>query len=138
MAGLMLRAFILLSLAALPTAVSAEPLTVNVGESWAFSLKNGQPAKAHRVKPDSKPGRGEIKATVTGFGGTTMMLTNNSPTSYTFRAQLIGAPSDKVGRTCALPAGMKPALEYWPQKAKAVRISDFLPTKGAGSCPSGG
>jgi hypothetical protein len=133
----MIRAGLLLCALAVPTAAAAEPLTIRVGESWSFSVSNGQPVKAHRVKAGAKPASGEIKATVTALGGTTMTLTNNSRTSYTFRTQLVGASSSGGNRTCALPAGIKPTLEYWPQKAKAVRIGDFRPTNEAGSCPPG-
>jgi len=129
----MFRASLLLCLFALPAAVAAQPLTIRVGESWAFSIKDGQPSAARRVKASAKPASGQIKATLTGFGGTSLTLTNNSATSYVFRATLVGA---KAGaRACTLPANMKPALEYWPQKATAVRLSDFRATNDAGNCP---
>jgi len=129
----MLRATLLLWLLALPAAAAAEPLTVRLGESWAFSVKDGQPAGARRVKATARPRPGQIKATLTGLGGTSLTLTNNSAISYTFRATLVGA---KAGaRTCTLPANMKPALEYWPQRATAVRLSDFRATDDAGNCP---
>ena len=135
---MILRTLLLLCLAAFATAATAEPLTIRVGESWAFSVRNGQPVGAHRVKPAAKPGRGEIKATVTSLGGTTMTLTNNSATSYTFRAELVGVRSKAAPRTCTLPPNMKPALEYWPQKAAAVWLSNFRATTDAGSCPTPG
>ena len=135
---MILRAPLLLCLAAFATAAAAEPLTIRTGESWAFAIRNGQPVRAHRIKPAAKPELGEIKATVTALGGTTMTLTNNSAVSYTFRAELIGVRSKAAPRTCTLPADMKPALEYWPQKAAAVRLSDFRATRDAGSCPKPG
>ena len=135
---MILRASFLLCLVALPAAVAAQPLTIRVGESWAFTLKNGQPANARRVKAAAKPARGQIKATLTGLGGTSLTITNNSPTSYTFRAEIVGARSKAGARTCTLPANMKPALEYWPQKATAVRLGNFRATNEAGSCPSPG
>lgn len=130
-----MKAGLLLAILAFPAAADAEPLTVRVGESWAFSLKGGDPVRAHKVKPSDKPARGEIKVTVTSLGGTSMTLTNNSATSYTFRAQLIGAAAKRTGRTCTLPPDMQPALEYWPQKAAAVRIGDFRSSKEPGNCP---
>jgi hypothetical protein len=57
-----------------------------------------------------------------------MTITNNSPQGYTFQAQLIGADGKAVNvRACGLPANNQAALESWPQKAAAVRISDFKP-----------
>jgi hypothetical protein len=138
MAAVILRVSLLLCLAVFATAAAAEPLTIHVGESWAFAIKDGQPARAHRVKPAAKPGRGEIKASVTPLGGTTMTLTNNSATSYTFRAELVGVQSKVSARTCTLPANSKPALEYWPQKAAAVRLSNFRATADPGNCPKPG
>ena len=128
----------LLASLGLSTAAAAEPLTISVGESWAFSIVNGQPARAHRVKRDARPARGEIKATVTSLAGTTMTLTNNSATGYTYRAQLVGVRSKGSQRACKLPPNSVPSLEYWPHKAKAVRLSDFRATKDAGNCPPGG
>ena len=130
------RAALFLGIAAISTAAPAEPLTIRVGESWAFSVKNGQPVRAYRIKPSARPGRGEIKASVSALAGTTMTLTNNSAISYTYRAQLVGVKAG--GRTCTLPGGMKPTLEYWPRKAAGVRLSDFEATKESGSCPTPG
>jgi hypothetical protein len=133
----MSRALLFLCALALPAAASAKPLTIRAGESWAFSLKGGDPVRAHKVKATDKPARGEIKATVTSLGGTSMTLTNNSATAYTFRAQLVGVTAKRAERTCTLPANMQPTLEYWPQKAKAVRIGEFRSSKDAGNCPPG-
>jgi hypothetical protein len=72
--------------------------------------------------------------TVIAGMGTTMTVINNSRTAYTFRAQPIGAPTAK-SRTCTLPANRSPVLEYWPAKAKAVRLSRFRVASAAGSCP---
>lgn len=121
----------------LSAAASAEPLTIRPGESWAFSLKGGDPVGAHKIKAADKPRRGEIKVTVTSLGGTSMTLTNNSATSYTFRAELVGTAARRAGRTCTLPPNMQPALEYWPQRASAVRIGEFHASKEPGNCPPG-
>ena len=135
---MILRTLLLLCLAAFATAATAEPLTIRVGESWAFSVRNGQPVGAL----DALAVRGELGhrglAALTSLGGTTMTLTNNSATSYTFRAELVGVRSKAAPRTCTLPPNMKPALEYWPQKAAAVRLSNFRATTDAGSCPTPG
>ena len=116
------------------TPAAAGPLTVAAGESWVFSLQRGDPVRARRVKPNAAPAAGQIKVTVVAGMGTAMTVTNNSRTAYTFRAELIGAPTGKP-RTCTLPAKGVPALEYWPVKAKAVRIGRFKAARADGSCP---
>ena len=133
---MILRALLVVWLAAFATAAAAQPLTIRAGESWAFSIRDGQPVRAHRVKPTAKPGRGEIKATLTSLAGTTLTLTNNSATSYSFRAELVGVRTRLAARTCTLPPNMKPALEYWPRKAAAVRLSNFRATNDPGTCPA--
>jgi hypothetical protein len=114
--------------------LAALALTVGTGETWLFSIDHGQPAQARKVEATAKPARGEVKVTVRTLFGTMMTISNNSPQGYTFQAQLIGAENKAVNaRTCTLPPGNQPALESWPQKAAAVRISDFKPAKG-GRC----
>ena len=71
--------------------------------------------------------------------GTTMTVTNNSPIAYTYRAELIAGGKAQVARSCTLPANGRPVFEHWPQKADAVRISDFKvagPTDAADRWPS--
>jgi len=112
----------------------AGPLIVPSGESWVFSIERGQPVRPHRVQPAARPAAGQVKVTVIAGMGTAMTVTNNSRIAYTFRAELIGAPNGK-SRTCTLPPNGIPALEYWPVKAKAVRVGSFKPSSADGSCP---
>ncbi|HET7316889.1 MAG TPA: hypothetical protein VFI88_05645 [Sphingomicrobium sp.] len=126
---------LLLAVATFSTAASAQPLTIHMGESWAFAVQHGQPVHAHRVKSSAKPEHGEIKATVTALAGTSMTLTNNSGTGYSYKAQLIGASGKTSSRTCTLPPTAEPVLEYWPHKSTAVRLGNFQVAKGAGTCP---
>ena len=120
-----------LALLALLTAspASAEPkgLTVRPDETWLFSISRGQPVRARRAKPTAQPGAGEILVTVRAMLGTTMTITSNNPTAYTYRAELIGVPGGKAvpSRTCTLPADVMVSFEHWPQQASAVRLSDF-------------
>lgn len=125
---------VFLTAVAFTTAAFAEPLTIHMGESWAFQVKNGEPVHAHKITQSAKPARGEIGATVGAMAGTTMTLINNSGTGYTYRAELIGAPK-ATGRTCTLPATNQPTLEYWPQKSSAIRLSGFKSAPNGGSCP---
>jgi hypothetical protein len=126
--------FVALTLAAVSPAVAA-PLTVPAGTSWIFSLERGDPVRARQVKATAKPLRGQIKVTLIAGMGTAMTVTNNSAVAYTFRAEPVGAPPAAKSRTCTLPANSIPVLEYWPVKAKAVRISGFKPAAADGSCP---
>jgi hypothetical protein len=117
------------------TPVTAKPLTISTGETWIFSIANGQPANARKVDASSKPARGEVKVTVFSLMGTTMTASSNIPDAYTFRAELIGAGGRRAPvRTCTLPPRGRPVLETWPQKAKAVRVGDFKPAADPGAC----
>jgi hypothetical protein len=121
-------------LIALASVAQAAPLTVRVGESWLFAVKDGQPANARKVAPAVAPTRGEVKVAVRAAFGTMMTITNNSAQGYTFDAQLVDATGKTVkARSCTLPPNNLPALENWPQKASAVRIGNFKPAKD-GNC----
>jgi hypothetical protein len=122
-----------LALTAAPPVV-AEPLTVNVGETWLFTIDHGEPTHARKTDVTVKPSRGEVKVSVRALFGTMMTISSNSPQGYTFQAQLVGTDGKTANvRPCGLPANNQPALESWPQKAAAVRIFDFKPAKG-GHC----
>jgi len=130
----LIRPLLFAAAVALAVPVAAKPLSVPVGESWVFKLKDGDPVHAHRISPAGRPKEGEIKVVTSKMLGTMITVTNNSPTSYTFKAELVGAaPGKGDARTCTLPGGAKPALESWPVEAKAVRLSAFKPTTG-GRC----
>jgi hypothetical protein len=125
---------LLAALVAASVPAIAEPLTVHTGETWLFAIDHGQPARSRKVSATAAPARGEVKVTVRAVFGTMMTISNNSDQGYTFQAQLIGADGKAAAaRTCTLPPGNQPALETWPQKAAAVRLSDFKPAKG-GRC----
>ena len=117
---------LLLLLVASP--VQAAPLTVRTGESWVFVVKNGEPAKAHKVASSAKPARGQVMVTVKPLMGTAMFMTNNSPVAYTFKAELLRAGKPTAARACTLPAKGRPIFEQWDQKADAVRVGGFKAT----------
>jgi hypothetical protein len=124
------------ALAVLSSAAAAAPLTIKTGETWMFELAKGEPVRARRVNASANPARGEIKASVTSLMGTTMTIVNNSPVSYTYRAQLLGVVGKvPAARTCTLPGGAKPSLEFWPARATAVRIGSFKRADADGNCP---
>jgi hypothetical protein len=131
MAGMKLIAALLL-IAAAPA--QAAGLTVRTGETWLFTIKNGEPAQAHEVTPSAKIGKRQIKVSVRSILGTAMTVTNNSPIAYTFRAELISGGKAQVARSCTLPANARPVFEQWEQKADAVRISEFNVAGSDGRC----
>ena len=112
----------------------AAGLTVRTGETWLFTIKNGEPAQARKVTPSAKIGKRQIKVSVRSILGTAMTVTNNSPIAYTFRAELISGGKATVTRSCTLPAKARPVFEQWEQKADAVRISDFKVAGVDGRC----
>ena len=125
-----------LLLAASPLAAAQSPgLTVRTGETWVFSLSNGQPAKARKAAADARPAAGQIVVSVRSMMGTTMTITSNSPKAYTYKAELIGAAKTVPIRSCTLPANSRLSFENWPQKAVAVRLSDFRLATKDGACP---
>ncbi|HVM22354.1 MAG TPA: hypothetical protein VM308_03490 [Sphingomicrobium sp.] len=126
----MIRIVAFAAMLASASVAAAEPLTVRTGETWLFSIQRGEPARARKVEPSANPRRGEVKVSVRAAFGTMMTITNNSRIGYTFTAELIdGDGKATAARTCTLPPGNKPALETWPQKAAAVRISAFKPAE---------
>ena len=123
----------LLLIAAAP-AQAATGLTVRTGETWLFTIKDGEPAQARKVTPSAKIGKRQIKVAVRPILGTAMTVTNNGPIAYTFRAELISGGKATVARSCTLPANARPVFEQWEQKADAVRISDFKVADANGRC----
>jgi hypothetical protein len=125
-----------LLLAAAPaTAASSPGLTVKTGETWQFSLFHGQPIKARKASADAKPAPGQIQVTVRSLLGTTMTISSNNPTAFTYQAELIGADKPVAARSCALPPDGRLSFESWPQKADAVRLSNFKVAPKGGACP---
>jgi hypothetical protein len=123
-----------LALLAAPVAASAKPLTVKVGESWAFQIKAGDPVKARKVAATAKPAKGEIMVTVKSFLGTMLTAVNASGRGWTFKAELLNGGKVSPARTCTLPKTTAPTMEQWQgKKAEAVRISKFVPADG-GNC----
>jgi len=122
-------------LAATPAVAKSPGLTVKTGESWMFAISRGQPVRAHRVKPTVKPPPGQVVVTLRAMLGTSLSISSNSRQSYTYRAELLGAANAIPVRSCTLPANGRVSFEHWPEKADAVRISDFKIARQDGSCP---
>ena len=115
---------------------SAKPLTIHMGETWVFSIANGQPSKARKVDSKIAPARGEMKVTLQPMMGTTMTVSNNSKFDYAYRATLI-MPGGTTGpaKSCAVPANGRLAIEHWPNRVDAVRLGDFKPAPAGSLCP---
>ncbi len=124
---------ILALLAASPAV--AQGLTVKTGETWLFAISRGQPIRAHKAKPTIKPGPGQVLVTVRAMMGTTMTITSNNRSAYTYRAELLGTDRPVTARSCTLPANGRLSFENWPQKATAIRLSNFKLATKDGSCP---
>ena len=123
-----------LLLAVSATATAAKPLTIKMGESWAFQVAKGEPVKARKVAASAKPAKGEIMVTVKRFLGTMLTAVNGTGRSWTFKAELLNGGKASPARTCTLPATPIPMMEQWQGKtAEAVRISRFVPAKD-GNC----
>ncbi len=122
----------LLLLATAPA--QAAGLTVRTGETWFFTIKDGEPANARRVSPSAKIPKGQIKVAVRPLLGTSMVVTNNSPIAYSFRAELLLEGKAILARSCTLPANARPTFEQWQEKAEAVRIGSFKPASADGRC----
>jgi len=131
----MIRFALALAMASVSANALAQPLTVHTGETWLFSIDQGEPAHARKVEPSASPARGELKVAVRSLFGTMMTISNNGATAYSYQAQLVAADGKAAsGRTCTQPAGNKPTLESWPQKAVAVRIGNFHAAGAEGRC----
>ena len=129
-----MRPLLLAPLLAMTSAAAAAPLTIHVGETWVFAIRDGQPTNAHKAALSTAPAKGQVRATVSALGGTTMTLTNAIGIAFTFRAELIAADGKVTAtRSCTLPASNRQAFESWPQRAVTVRIGSFKRTTG-GSC----
>jgi hypothetical protein len=125
----------LLALLASPVAAQSPGLTINTGESWMFAISRGQPVRARKVAPSVKPAPGQVLASLRSMMGTSLSITSNNPQAFTYSAELIGAEKSVPVRSCTLPANGRLSFEHWPQKASAVRISNFKVATKDGSCP---
>jgi hypothetical protein len=77
-----------------------------------------------------------LKVSLSALMGTTMTVSNNSRFDYAYRATLV-LPDGKAGpaKSCAVPANGRLAIEHWPQRVAAVRLSEFKPAPAGSLCP---
>ena len=122
-------------LAASPATAQSPGLTIRTGESWMFAISRGQPVRPRKVVATVKPPPGQVLVTLRAMMGTSLSITSNNSQSFTYKAELIGADKPVPLRSCTLPANGRMSFEHWPQKAVAVRISDFRVARKDGSCP---
>ena len=126
----------LVAAAAPASPAPAKTLTVRSGETWLFTIAHGQPANARKALPATALAAGELKVTVNPLMGTTMTMTNNSKYDYAYRAVMI-LPNGTAGpaKSCAVPANGRMAMEHWPQRVAALRLSDFKQAPAGSLCP---
>ena len=122
-------------LLASPVAAQSGGLTVKPGETWVFNIFRGEPSKARKVRPSTKPAPGQVVVTARTMMGTSLTVSSNNPIAYTYKAELIGAGKTVPARSCALPADSKLSFEHWPEQATAIRLSNFKPAPKGGNCP---
>ena len=130
----MLRFPALLTLfAAAPAA--AGPLTVHMGESWIFSVHNGEPVNARQVRAAARPTRGELKVSVQPMMGTTMSVVNYTRHDYAYRATLLADGKPVEAKSCAVPANGRLAIERWSRRVSAITLSNFRAAPAGSLCP---
>ena len=134
---LMIRPTLLLACLVLasPAVAQSPGLTIKTGESWMFAISRGQPVRARKVEPSVKPAPGQVLVSLRSMMGTSLSITSNNPQAYNYSAELVGAEKSVPVRSCTLPANGRLSFEHWPQKAAAVRISNFKVATKDGSCP---
>ncbi len=124
---------VLALLAASP--VSAKPLTVQMGETWVFSVRNGEPANARKIAASASPARNQFKVTLQPLMGTTMTVINNSRHDYAYRATLLVDGKPVEAKSCAVPANGRLAIEHWAKRVSAVTLSHFRAAPAGSLCP---
>ena len=118
------------------TPLSAKSLTVRMGETWIFAVRDGAPAEARKVAATAAPALGQFKVSLRPMLGATMTMTNNSRFDYAYRATLV-LPSGNPGaaKSCAVPANGRAAIEHWTTPVAAVRLDRFKPAPAGSLCP---
>ena len=116
--------------------LSAKPLTVRMGETWAFAVRGGLPVNARKISVTTAPAPGQFKVSLQPMLGATMTMTNNSRFDYAYRATLI-LPSGKPGaaKACAVPANGRIAIEQWTRPIAAIRLDRFRRAPAGSLCP---
>ena len=130
----LLLALLFTTLATAP--LSAKSLTVRMGETWLFAVRQGAPVDARKVTPTTAPAPGQFKVSLQPLFGSTMTMANNSRFDYAYRATLI-LPTGKPGaaKSCAVPANGRIAIEQWTKAVAAVRLDRFKPAPAGSLCP---
>lgn len=116
--------------------LSARSLTVRMGETWLFEVRNGNPVDARKAAADAVPTASQLKVSLRPMMGATLIMTNNSRFDYAYRATLI-LPSGKSdsSHACVVPANGRAAIENWNRPVAAVRIGYFRPAPAGSLCP---
>ena len=116
--------------------LQAKPLTVRMGETWLFAVRDGSPVAALKVAATAAPAPGQFKVSLQPMLGATLTMTNNSRFDYAYRATLV-LPTGKPGaaKACAVPANGRIAIEHWTKAIAAVRLDRFKAAPAGSLCP---
>lgn len=114
---------------------TAGSLTVHMGESWIFSVRDGEPINARKVGAAATPTRGQLKVSVQPTMGTTMSVINYSRHDYSYRATLLVDGKPVEAKSCAVPANGRLAIEHWSRRVSAVTLSNFRAAPAGSLCP---
>src|SRR5215213_4801516 len=112
-------------LAGSPSVAQSPGITIKAGETWMFALYRGQPVRARKASPSTKPAPGQVVVTVRSLMGTSLSIASKNPQPFTYKAELVGTDKAVPVRSCTLPANGRLSFEHWPEKASAVRLSNF-------------
>ena len=121
---------------ALATPAYAKPLTVRMGETWLFAVRDGAPVDARKTTSATVPAPGQLKVSLQPLFGATMTVTNASRFDYAYRATLV-LPTGATGtaKSCVVPANGKTAIEQWTKPVAAVRLDRFKRAPAGALCP---
>jgi hypothetical protein len=106
-------------------------LLIKSGETWIFHLENGQPTNPRPATEADKPGKDELKASLSSRMGALLTISNNTSQLLNYRAFITPKPGKKGTPTsvCTLLSNGRGAFENWQNAIPAIRIADFTPAQ---------
>jgi hypothetical protein len=106
-------------------------LLIKSGETWIFHLENGQPANPRTATEADKPGKDELKVSLSPDPGAMLTITNNTSQFLNYRAFITPKPGKKGTSTsvCTVMSNGRKAFEVWQNAVPAIRLADFTPAQ---------
>ena len=106
-------------------------IALEPGQTLLFRVDGDKVTDVRLVDEDTVPKDGEIRATMSSMGGTTMLsVLNQGPQAYNYSAVMLPSIDAKEGQStsvCTLMPGVS-AFEMWPQPIPAIAIGEFTPS----------